>query len=925
MSKAAQVGAKKAAKLLPAGVRSEAGARIRRMEFEREITKLRAAREREARIRADRESDSRVESDQEHLRRGSVIVDALKAPLWDNTVLYEAYHATTVGCNPEAIFRGILADPRFEGFTHIWALKDPSGDSSFEREFASNARVRVVSYRSEEYFTALHRAKYLVNNSTFPSEFTKRDNQVYLNTWHGTPLKKMLYDTPAGPRSAGNVVRNALAADYLLSPNRYTTETMYSNAFRLEGIYDGAILELGYPRVDVSLREGAADRARARLESAGLEVQGKRIVLYAPTWKGDDLSNPEDDLEDLAEIVRMASEGLADSGPVVVLLRLHQFVYGRAATDERLSGFLVPLEIGTNELLAATDILVTDYSSIFFDFLPLDRPICFFAKDLTEYTQRRGLYLPKEKWPGPLSETPAKLIDDVRAALTGDQRRTTRREWRKRFASKEDGGATARVIDQVFAGVVGETDLEERRTSVKKRRILLYPGGMSANGITSSAVALLNAINYSEYDVTVYVGPGGDPNMIGRIDPRCRVLHRVGRQVQTPREAQARAAFIQDGPTSSRRVRNTFLELFAREARRCFGDARFDAVVDFSGYSPFFAALLRSVPARRHAIWQHNDLDADSRRFVDGEWPHLRNLRATFALYDGFDALVSVSERLMRRNRKRLERYAPRGKFRYVENLLPVKQIEAQVRGAGLNLRGGMRELVLGPQLEISDIASGLDLAELRTAIDQYSADRSAFPAADRRPTFLFAGRLSPEKALSRLIRAMSILEVEGRSARLVIVGDGPQRHKLEKLVRRLGLQRGVVFAGYQPDAVRLMAKADCFVMSSRYEGQPMVLLEAQLLGLPIVTTRFYTVDGALYGGNGLVTDPTPEALAEGLRAFLDGQVSASVFDYAAYAATAMEHLEAVLRGDPANQNRDDACADLSASATAPSAALPAP
>ena len=162
-----------------------------------------------------------------------------------------------------------------------------------QAEFAGNERVRFVRSGTAGYYKALATAKYLINNATFQQRFAKRPEQVYLNTWHGVPLKHMGVDMPGGGPESRNITRNFLNADYLLSANAYMTDTMYRQAYRMQGIFRGAVIEEGQPRTD-RMHEAANDPAAARrlLESRGVAVGDRQVVLFAPTWRGESFMRP---------------------------------------------------------------------------------------------------------------------------------------------------------------------------------------------------------------------------------------------------------------------------------------------------------------------------------------------------------------------------------------------------------------------------------------------------------------------------------------------------------------------------------------------------------------------------------------------------------------------------------------------------------
>src|SRR5699024_9788523 len=361
-------------------------------------------------------------------------------------------------CNPRAIFDRLLESEDLRQLKHVWSFANLEIKREFDGQFAAHPRVSSVLTGSLEYYRTLSTAKYLVNNQTFPPNFTKRQEQVYLNTWHGTPLKKMGYDSPIdGPHGSRNMVRNLLSADYILSPSQYTTEQLYEESFRLRGIYRGTVIEEGYPRIDQQFLDRVTEKqVRAELEAAGLWIGDRRVVLYAPTWRGSSVSKPRQDAEALYADVLELSEQLGSG--YMVLLRAHHLVHNTLAAHEQLSQHLVPKSYPTNRLLGYVDVLVTDYSSIFFDFLATSRPIVFHAPDESRYEQERGFVIDLTELPGPVCDTMSRVAVSVRAVATGsadDPFVTHGERYRhavRRYCPREDGHVTDRVIDTVFRG-----------------------------------------------------------------------------------------------------------------------------------------------------------------------------------------------------------------------------------------------------------------------------------------------------------------------------------------------------------------------------------------------------------------------------------------------------------------------------------------
>lgn len=790
-------------------------------------------------------------------------------PVKPRQVLYESFAGNGVLCNPEAIFRHLLDDPDFADLHHVWAISDRDAIARFRAEFAHHPRVSYVKRGSGAYDRATATSGYLVNNATFPPSFGKRPGQIYLNTWHGTPLKLMGLDMPDGAYESANTMRNLLSADYVLAANPFMAETMYENAYRLRNVYPGRIIEEGYPRIDrqaVTADEEAV--VRHELRDAGVRLGDERIVLFAPTWRGASFQNPSDDVDELTAQVAGLQAALGDD--VRVLLKTHQIVHRFAASRPDLAGLLVPNTIPTNVLLGIAAGLVTDYSSIFFDYLATGRPIAFLTPDADRYATDRGTYVPLDELPGPVGGDPAAVGALLRALLDDPAHPHPRYgEWAERFVPFDDGRATERVVDVVFRGRTEGRRIRATATD-DRTRILLYLGGMRSNGITSSVLNLLHALDPTKYDVTglmpLYRSEQARGNQL-LIPPHVRQVFRMGGMNGSKvlhlrrRTDDWRVMPLEPGAAE------WHAKLWGDEWTRVMGDAEFDWVADFSGYSSFWANLIAHVPRAGKAIWLHNEMISDRDREVGGRRHLRRNLNLVFALYGAFDQLVSVSERLTELNRAELTGYAPPERFMTVRNLPNVERVAEGVR---------------------APLASVLDEDEERPAwLDGLEDDRLRW--------FVSVGRLSPEKNHARLLRAFATVHESHPEARLLIVGTGPLESDLRAQIAAAGLEDAAYLAGLRRNPFALMAAADCFVLSSLYEGQPMVLLEAALCELPIVSTAFASVADALPTDTIHVVPQDDSALAAGMLAFLDGQVPPSHLDVPSYVRTVKDEFDAVV------------------------------
>jgi CDP-glycerol glycerophosphotransferase (TagB/SpsB family) len=340
--------------------------------------------------------------------------------------------------SPRAIYEALLA--REVDATHTW-LAAPHLRGTFP------AGISTVEFGSPECIAALESADIVVSNDHIPLDWEKRPGTTYLQTWHGTMLKRIHNDVLWAPEGRLAYLEHDIARwDLLLSPNRASTERL-RNAFG----FTGPIHETGLPRNDL-LSSPQRDRVRAAVRADLGIGEDQKVVLYTPTWRDDLVFNrtgPRDfefpvDLDDFAE--RLGADH-------VLLLRLHSMVIDRLEIAE---GSVVRDVCGHPDiggLYLAADLLVTDYSSTMFDFAITGKPLLFFTYDLEYFRDElRGFYFDlAEVAPTPLLHTSKELVDaiaDVDAIAAKNADRYAR--FRDTFTHLEDGSATERALNLLF-------------------------------------------------------------------------------------------------------------------------------------------------------------------------------------------------------------------------------------------------------------------------------------------------------------------------------------------------------------------------------------------------------------------------------------------------------------------------------------------
>jgi CDP-glycerol glycerophosphotransferase len=386
-------------------------------------------------------------------------------PLDPTLAVYAAYWYRGYACNPAAIYEA--ARELAPSVTGVWVVDR-------DRVTSLPARVRYVVAGSARSYWTLARATWLVNNVNFPDFVVKRRGSVHVQTHHGTPVKVMGLDHSAYPVGAQGMdleklMRRCDRWDYSVSANVHSTE-VWARAYPAR--YE--TLECGYPRNDRLALATEADvrEARGRLDldrgrvgtadptpgptpgAAGVggvgRVGGRRVVLYAPTHREYVPGyQPLLDVEELADVL----------GPEwLVLLRTHYF-YPPGLEPTHPAVRDVSEYPCVEDLLLAADVLITDYSSVMFDYAVLDRPVVIYAPDWDAYRRTRGVTFDLMATPpGLVASTPAELFAAFRAGtVDAPPAAAARARFRDRFCALDDGYAAQRVVRRVFADALADS------------------------------------------------------------------------------------------------------------------------------------------------------------------------------------------------------------------------------------------------------------------------------------------------------------------------------------------------------------------------------------------------------------------------------------------------------------------------------------
>ncbi|MDP4086641.1 MAG: bifunctional glycosyltransferase family 2 protein/CDP-glycerol:glycerophosphate glycerophosphotransferase [Bacillota bacterium] len=349
-----------------------------------------------------------------------------------NWVLFESHMGKQYSDSPKYIYEEMYKQNR--NYKYIWSFAKPDSVQ------LPGPAIKVKRNSLKHYYYLI-RSKYWVDNQGMAHLTQKKKEQVYLQTWHGTPLKRMGYDqkTQQSDEEFARLKMQTNAWNYFISPNPYST-AIFRRAFR----YGGKIIESGYPRNDIliNMPEEVIQKTRSHFKIDPT----KKVILYAPTFRDWDPNSYQKTIKD----IQFLSETVDKN--TVILLRLHYLLSSKLSHHALPKNVINASSYGDiSELYLISDVLITDYSSVMFDYALLKRPIVFYCYDLEEYISRRGTYFDlAEKAPGPVCKT----IDDVSSYLNNPEKlvdfKPALERFSSEFGSKEDGHAAAKVIEQVF-------------------------------------------------------------------------------------------------------------------------------------------------------------------------------------------------------------------------------------------------------------------------------------------------------------------------------------------------------------------------------------------------------------------------------------------------------------------------------------------
>ncbi len=462
----------------------------------------------------------------------------------------------------EELSKGDYGDLRIYVFAHSHVKPKIE---EFQKNYELNIHEVITS--SDRASEILHTAKYIFTDSAIRYKYVKRPGQVFVNTWHGTVMKLMGIDNPYERLSMGIIQRSLLFSDYLIFPSDYQKGRLL-DSFMLDEIYPGRMLLEGYPRNSVFLDDERREKFRSLFG-----LKDHEIFIYMPTFKGlvDDRKD-EKQRDDVNGFLKEIDENLKDNQ--VLFAKLHP--YNTQKID--FSGFsnIRPFPKGFEiyDIVNMADCLITDYSSVFFDFANTRRKIIIFNYDEEEYLKDRGFYFPLSDLPFAKVQSVSALIGEMNSPRGYDDS-----DFVEKFCQYERINAAEYICNAIFKG-----DISSKVETIENGRqnMLLYAGDFTNHDSISCLNAFAEKIDTEKYNIFISFCPWmknvkehpedvfeNTPKGIGFLPFSYNLIPTVKEKLKYNRLSGRNEGYAD------------LREFFKRTFKQQYGNLKFDHIIDF--------------------------------------------------------------------------------------------------------------------------------------------------------------------------------------------------------------------------------------------------------------------------------------------------------------------------------------------------------
>lgn len=786
-----------------------------------------------------------------------------KSRINEDEILLESFNGANINGNVYYLLLELCKNEDYKNYTKYIALKKDSSVIDTYKEILKKSlnetelsKVKIVIRNSKEYCKALAEAKYLINNVSFPTYFMRKPEQIYLNTWHGTPLKGLGRNIKDNPISIGNVQRNFMHATHLLFPNEYTFDIIRKD-YMIEKFYNGKYILAGYPKNDIFFNKKMKEIVRN-----ALNINDKKVIVYMPTWRDKEVGDNNN--KQVCYIIHALYE-MEKRLPIntVVYVKLHHLTKGQINLNcfEKIKEF--PEEYETYEILNIADCLVTDYSSVMFDFANTNNKIILYCYDKEQYVNGRSMYFNIEELPFPKTDDIKELCEEIKNI----DKYENYDKVRNKFCNYDSQYSSKKICEYL---IKGKTDKSIKIINGEdyhnnKENVLIFVGELQKNGITTSLKSLLNYVDLNEknYILTFYKSKTEINKLeINEFSNKIDYFPMTGQKNLSFSDAIYQYLYFKLN-INTKLVKKHIDKIFKNEIERCFPKMQFDYAIHYTGYERQAMNLIGNMDSER-IIYTHNNLIEENRTKKN---IHVNSLKKA---YEEYNKIIIIRESMREEISKNI-RKADLNKICVVHNLNDVEGIREK----------GNYEVKFD-----KDTYCNYEIDKVKEVLDNKNIIK-----------FVNVARYSKEKGMERLIKAFQEYHNENKDSFLIIIGGyGKNFENIKNIVENQEVENVIIIKSLS-NPYAIIKKCNLFILASYYEGLPMTIMEALILNKPVVSTNITGPREFLEEGYGYLVKNSEEGILEGMKKYKEtGLKELKKFDADNFNKEALKELHNVIK-----------------------------
>ncbi len=776
-------------------------------------------------------------------------------PIRENVILLESQNGKGISESIIVLMEVLQKEPEYQSYeVYFSSVEERKAQRSNYLKVVGFTKIKLLTYDTPEYYQILATAKYLINDACFRSNFIKRKEQVYVKFWAHTQLNVVGRNQSTNYAQNGIIQKNLFDADYIICPNEFTKNVLQKD-YMIENFAKGKFL-----MSDGFQAQMVQDEVRRNEIREKFEIQEKRVFVYIPQGRPKEAYKTQY-IESLWNDFAKLDELLDDS--CLLYVSLNATVLQGKNFDAFRHIQKIPMSYGQYRILSAVDGLITDNSNLIFEYAGCGRKIILLQLECEKYIEKREMYSELLQMPFPKATSVEILAKEVKLEKNYDDK-----QFLETYCKYNKKGMANLVCAKVILGQESEHLEVQSIADNGKKNVMIYPGGLEKNGITSSIINMLSNVDTKKYNYMIVY-------RMEFLRENPKVLRDLPEDVTWYGYSYVRNVSRKDTMLYEYWLYHPFIKytmakrmLYRRavnEKNRLFSNCRIDHVIQYNGYGTDMIVTMQIMPCGR-TVYVHNNMIKE----LQDKSGMSKNLLSK--AYQSYDTVALVSEDHRKITKKLAAAYwFGTANIKLAKNIINYERI-----------------VTLAEQDFSIDASTILNVTEERlNQILHCSAKK-----------FITIGRFSQEKGHSRLIDAFVEIHKNNPDTYLIILGGyGALYEETVEKAKQVECSDYIVIIQYLSNPYALLKLCDYFVLSSFHEGLPVVLAEADILGKPSISTD---IEGPRrfmqeYGGN-LVENST-EGIIKGMQMCLNGTVKPRLnIDYEQYNKEAIEQFESLLQ-----------------------------